>query len=357
MKHARWLLLAALAAGCRSAPPPMPAAPPPDRTPEQLEADLEFTERQIRELYGPLAFLCNEGRISIVGFLKVLGRDFIFPTDGTVIQGADRKAWLFWAENDLFYRNEKIRNLIKTKAHLIEGTRVPPTFALLLEHQQSWAMLHTYWKEEKVEYPLHSQTSWPGLFNKEVFDTYAALKKRHADLLRELSAEGTTAGQRAAERKFVERQLRELYGPLAALNAEGTVSYHSFLRGLGRGAVFPKEGKLPEAELKKWLFWVEHDFFPRNQKRWRLISSKTHLLDGESIPKSTRDFLDHHHNWKMEHQYWREEEASYSWQARSDFPKQFLEDVAKSYARLKARHAELLGRPVGKIELPPKKNR
>ena len=76
-----------------------------------------------------------------------------------------------------------------------------------------------------------------------------------------------------------------------------------------------------------------------------LILSNMLLLDGTVLPKSHLDFLSYHNTWKMEHRFWEEKQVPYSWQARSPWPKKFDEDIAASYARLKTRHAELLGRP------------
>ena len=44
----------------------------------RIEAQLKFVERQIEELYGPLAFLIYEGERNFRDLLEALGRRFVF---------------------------------------------------------------------------------------------------------------------------------------------------------------------------------------------------------------------------------------------------------------------------------------
>jgi hypothetical protein len=53
---------------------------------------------------------------------------------------------------------------------------------------------------------------------------------------------------------YVERQLEELYGPLAFLLIEGTQTFQDLLDALGRRFVFPPSGTLSPDELKTWIF-------------------------------------------------------------------------------------------------------
>lgn len=162
-----------------------------DRRRQRIEAALRHTERQLEELYGPLAFLRAEGRQTFRDLLATLGRNHVFFGHDPLSDG-DRQTWLFWVENDLLPRNEKIKKLLAEKTHLIEGGRVPDSYLRFLDHHNSWAIHHARWKQEAVEYPLHSKTNYPSEFNDEIEATFQLLKARHARYL-ELQTAGSHA--------------------------------------------------------------------------------------------------------------------------------------------------------------------
>ena len=95
--------------------------------------------------------------------------------------------------------------------------------------------------------------------------------------------------------KHIEAQLEQLYGPLAFLVLEGRQTFKELLDTLGRTYVFDSRSHISEDDLKMWLFWVDNDFLPRNQKIKDLLSQKTHLLDltDSKMPASYLAFLDH----------------------------------------------------------------
>jgi hypothetical protein len=150
----------------------------------RLEASLKFTERQIEELYGPLAILLLEGRQSFEDLLAFLGRKSVF-VGHEPLSDEDRKTWLFWVENELLPRNEKIRDLLLGKIHLIEGAAVPKSFLTFLDHHNSWTVNHKRWKSEGVIYPLRSKINFPDDFMPDVLDTAWKLKARHSEYVRQ----------------------------------------------------------------------------------------------------------------------------------------------------------------------------
>lgn len=153
----------------------------------RVEAQLKFIERQIEELYGPLAAALFEGRRSFHDLLDSLGRQYVFPANGQLPE-EELRTWLFWAETEFLPMNEYIKNLLKTKAHLIYGAEFPDSYVNFLDHCNSWAVNHRRWKEQQVTYSWHSKVNWPELFEKQVIDTFQLLKLRHAELLGELTA-------------------------------------------------------------------------------------------------------------------------------------------------------------------------
>lgn len=147
----------------------------------------------------------------------------------------------------------------------------------------------------------------------------------------------------AASLKFVERQLEELYGPLAFFLHEGRRSYLDLLDTLGRDLVFTPGENLSDDELRMWLFWAENSFLPKNQHMKELLMGKTHLIEGASFPESYVAFLDHHNSWMINHERWQKQEVEYSWHSKVDWPVGFETDVLATFEMLKAKHAKLIG--------------
>lgn len=148
--------------------------------------------------------------------------------------------------------------------------------------------------------------------------------------------------QRAAYLRYTERQLEELYGPLAILVEEDKQAFRDLLAALGRTYVFRGDTPLPPEELETWLFWTESDFLPRNQKVKDLLMAKTHLIEGETIPDSYLLFLDHYNSWQINHLRWKQKGVKYSWHSRINYPQEFEREVLVTLRALKLRHAELI---------------
>ncbi|HLZ55758.1 MAG TPA: hypothetical protein VKR06_02325 [Ktedonosporobacter sp.] len=153
-----------------------------ERRRQRLSAQVEFTKQQLEELYGPLAFLVLQGEQSSRDLAGALGKNLVFPENGQ-IEGEELKTWLFWVENDFFPRHQKIVALLASKAHLIEGERMPESFLTFLNHQHSWKLNHERWQKQGIAYSWHSKVSYPREFAKEVLSTFEQLKKRHSLLI------------------------------------------------------------------------------------------------------------------------------------------------------------------------------
>ncbi len=148
----------------------------------------------------------------------------------------------------------------------------------------------------------------------------------------------------SASLKHIEQQLEELYGPLAILLLEGRSTFNDLCETLGRNFIFIEGQDLPDDELKIWLFWVENDLFPRNEKIKTLLMTKTHLIEGERLPESYLAFLDHFNSWKISHLRWQKEGVKYSWHSKVNWPREFEPDVISAFDKLKVEHAMLIGR-------------
>lgn len=157
-----------------------------DRRNHQLQSQLKFIERQIEEFYGPLAASLYEGRRTFRDLLECLGRDYVFLDDEELPE-EELRIWLYWAEAEFLPRNEYIKNLIKAKAHLIEGAIFPDTFVIFLDHCNSWAVRHKRWKDQQEKYNWRSTVEWPEEFERQTIATFQSLKRRHSDLLGQLA--------------------------------------------------------------------------------------------------------------------------------------------------------------------------
>ena len=150
-------------------------------------------------------------------------------------------------------------------------------------------------------------------------------------------------GRLIARLSHIERQLELLYGPLAFLVYEGRRSFLDLLDTLGRKSVFRGNDELPQDELELWLFWVDHEFIPRNIAIKDLLSKHTHLVVGDNLPPSYIRFLDHHNSWYVEHQRWKERQVPYSWHSKFNWPQEFEGEVISAFEHLMKEHAKLVG--------------
>ena len=142
---------------------------------------------------------------------------------------------------------------------------------------------------------------------------------------------------------FVEKQLEGLYGPLVLLVLEGRSTFRDLLSNLGRGYVFSGTQPLSKEDLSLWLFWVDNDFMPRNQRIQELLAGKSHLIHGNEIPESYLTFLDHYNSWQITHKRYKEEGVPYQWHSKANWPKQFEDDIICTFRELKETQAKLIG--------------
>ena len=162
----RTLLWSLILAGCSSAP--------------SREDQIARIERQLAELYRPLAAMIEESRLSYVAFKKKEGRQESLPTDRTLTD-EEMKRWIDHIEKEIFPRNDRMCALIRSKRGLAEGPE-PAVWQVLLEHQDGWREDHEKWRKEGVAYPFHARTSFPRTLERELKASISALEERKAAL-------------------------------------------------------------------------------------------------------------------------------------------------------------------------------
>jgi hypothetical protein len=178
-----------------------------DSRSQKINALLTYTQKQLEELYGPLSALIVESEGAYQDSLDALRRSeedlqAAFPDAqgqirGTQLSEEERETWLFWIEHSFFPRNESIKELIATKAYLIEvplmdggeQPALPDSYRAFLRHYLQWRMNHERWKEAKPPYGSYPTTPWPRQFDSDVKAAFKSLRLRHNKLLRERRTE------------------------------------------------------------------------------------------------------------------------------------------------------------------------
>jgi hypothetical protein len=156
-------------------------------------------------------------------------------------------------------------------------------------------------------------------------------------------AAGCASGPSAEEKELarVERQLSELYRPLAALVEESRLSVQEFLKKEGRTQILPSDREPTEAELKRWIEKAEKDLMPRNERMCALIRAKRELVDGPALPANWQALLDHQDGWRADHEKWRKEGVAYPFHAPTPFPRPLERELKASISKLEERRDAL----------------
>jgi hypothetical protein len=141
---------------------------------------------------------------------------------------------------------------------------------------------------------------------------------------------------------YRERQLSELYGPLAFLLIQGHQAFADVLEMVDHKLELTRSAP-DDPHVQLWLFYVDTVFMPRNQAIEELLAKGSHLIEGESsVPPSVLRFLKHHGSWRAEHQRWKQEGVPYAWRSRIVWPSEFEDEFLDAFERLKIEHARLL---------------
>jgi hypothetical protein len=163
-------------------------------------------------------------------------------------------------------------------------------------------------------------------------------------ILLSLTVAGCASGptpEQQAEIARIDRQLAELYRPLAAMLEESRVSVQDFLKKEGRQQTLPSDRPPTDDEIRRWLAKAEGDLMPRNDRMCALIRAKRDLVEGGELPKNWQALLDHWDGWKEQHEKWKKEGVPYPFHAPSPFPRLLEKEVKASIAALEARREAL----------------
>jgi hypothetical protein len=156
--------------------------------------------------------------------------------------------------------------------------------------------------------------------------------------------------QRKEQLELVDRQLRDLYGPLLALCTSNNMAYHQAFRRLYRPDVpmwDPPEGQ-PENwptqdDIAAFRLWTKEVFMPINREIFLRIVNHTDLLVEPSMPQCLLDLLAHIQAYEGLIKEWESGNTSHN-TPKIRFPGEVTQYVTRNYQTLKISQASLQGR-------------
>jgi hypothetical protein len=149
-----------------------------DKT-KRLQIKLEYLNKQIEELYGPLYSYIQQ----IFNYWDVQ-QELISPND---INNQDRdRIIIFFREKYFYPLHNQIRDLLKNKFNLIEGNKLPESFRKYLQHSTLETTQITLWNELNIDTQHTNGIPWPNEFENDVKKTLDVLMKRYDTLLKNI---------------------------------------------------------------------------------------------------------------------------------------------------------------------------
>jgi hypothetical protein len=148
-----------------------------------------YLESQIEQLYGPLLGLIQHSRMAFgVASQKlptVAGR-----IDFSRFSASDGEIWTFFIETYFLPVDSEIRQLIRSKMHLLESGILPDSFGDFFKHEVQFEALHRLWKEKGVDSSEIHGPGWPNDLERDVQTVLDRLRSRHQVFLQRLGASG-----------------------------------------------------------------------------------------------------------------------------------------------------------------------
>jgi hypothetical protein len=149
--------------------------------------------------------------------------------------------------------------------------------------------------------------------------------------------------QRKDQLERVNLQLRDLYGPLYALDQAGLEAWRAFRTRVRPGGPFFDSTNPPsKADLAAWRLWMTEVFMPLNLRMETIITANTHLVIEGAMPSSFKDFIAHVSAYKPVIKGWSQGDASEHLSV-VPYPTAIRQYVADSYFSLIRTQQRLLG--------------
>ena len=160
---------------------------------------------------------------------------------------------------------------------------------------------------------------------------------------------GFSLSRRNAKLERINRQLRELYGPLYASVKASAQTWEAFVEshwpGHGETAYFADgdSSKLTEVEKQRWVTWMKYVYQPMNEKTAELILENVDLIEGKDMPQSFLDAIAHINAYHAVLAQWEVGDFS-EYTSVNNWPYQeLMNDVKPVFKKLRREQVELLG--------------
>lgn len=152
-----------------------------------LEAELDRTDRQLRELYGPLYALVALEQEAFGPFVRHARgpstRSYFSASNPP--SKAEEGLWRLWNDTVDFPNYLKMEKIILSHADLLIEDEFPKPLGELLAHIAGYKLTRARWAAKDFSVHL-SFFNYPTSVRQYAKDSYEALKTRQAQLLREV---------------------------------------------------------------------------------------------------------------------------------------------------------------------------
>lgn len=150
-----------------------------------LEKHLAYIERQIEELYGPLfnlvhqVFLANSVQEAILAARSPDGNARLTQENAQRVQSH--------FHDQYFHRlHSAINDVLRSKLHLVHGSRVPPSFSEYMRHALQEREQFRLWREQNVDTSFVEGVPWPDNFYDDIESGFELAMRRHEEVLQGL---------------------------------------------------------------------------------------------------------------------------------------------------------------------------
>ncbi len=142
----------------------------------------------------------------------------------------------------------------------------------------------------------------------------------------------------------VDRQLRELYGPLYALASTNNRTYNQFRQKYRHDQPDYWEAMPPptDEEARAWRLWMQEVFMKQNLAMEEMITKHSDLLVESEMPEVLLALSAHVAGYKPVLKLWEQGDFSQN-TSILNFPKELTTYAEKSYTLLKNKQLRLLG--------------
>ncbi len=140
----------------------------------------------------------------------------------------------------------------------------------------------------------------------------------------------------------VNRQLKELYGPLLALVSSSSATWDKF-REKNRNMVSYFNDKNPPSESEKeiWRNWMENVFVPINEKIYSIVIGSGDLIIEDDFPTCLKDFCAHVEGYRPVIRNWQKNDFSLH-TSLLNYPTEIVKYVEDGYKLLKVEQKKLI---------------